>query len=321
MDWKYSVITGFMGGYKDRFINYADPRNIEQIFEMASRIKGCSGLEMVYPQNFSDPVKVKGLLKQYNLGVSTLNLNLKGDEIWRFGSFSSPDPKVRKEAVKWMKTAMDFCAELDCDTVTCCILADGSDYPFELDYVRAFNDTIEGVRECADYRKDIRISMEYKVSEPRAHCLLSDAGKTAYFCKLVGRDNVGVTLDFGHAAQAGEIPADSAAFLGSTGLLYYVHINDNYRNWDWDMVPGTVNFWDYLEFIIYLKKVNYTGWITADVFPYRHDPIRIMEKTFEWMDYLIAVTNQIDDKTLFEMMKTKDAFDILDYVRSCVKKV
>lgn len=163
--------------------------------------------------------------------------------------------------------------------------------------------------------------MEYKLSEPRAHCLLGNAGKTAYFCELVGRKNVGITLDVGHALQAGEVPADSAAFLGTTGKLFYVHVNDNYRNWDWDMVPGTVNFWDYLEFIMYLKKVNYTGWITADVFPQRHDATRIMEKTFEWMDYLIAVTDQIDEKTLFEMMNNKDAFDMMDYVRDCIKKV
>jgi len=319
MDRKYSVISGFLGKLKDRFIDYQPSREIEEMLEMASRIKGCSGLELVYPQNFSDPVKVKGLLKQHNLGVSTLNLNLKGDEIWRFGSLSSPDPKVRKEAVKWMKTSMDYCAELDCDTVTCCILADGSDYSFELDYVRAFNDTIDCVRECADYRKDIRISMEYKLSEPRAHCLLSNAGKTAYFCNLVGRNNVGVTLDFGHALQCGEVPADSAAFLGATGKLFVVHVNDNYRNWDWDLVPGMVNFWDYLEFFMYLKKVGFNGWFTADVFPMRHDPVRIMTKTFEWMDYMLDIVEKIDEKKVFEMMNTHDAFDINDYVRSMVK--
>ena len=319
MERKYAIITGFMGKLKDRFIDYQPPREIEEMIEMASRIKGCSGLEVVYPQNFTDPVKLKGLLKQYNLGVSTVNLNVKSEDIWRFGSFSNPDAKIRKKAVEYLKTAMDCAAELGCNTVTTALLNDGSDYPFELNYVKAFNDTLDGIRECAEYRPDVRISLEYKASEPRIHCLLNNAGKMAYFCNLVGKDNVGVTLDVGHALQALEVPADSAAFLGATGRLFYVHVNDNYRNWDWDMVPGTVNLWDFIEFVLYLKKVNYNGWITADVFPQRHDPIRIMEKTFEWMDYIYDIVEKIDEAKLFEMMNSNDPFDKMDYVRSLLK--
>lgn len=319
MERKYAVITGFMGKVRDRFIDYQPPREMEEMVEMASRIKGCSGLEVVYPQNFSDPVKLKKLLKDYNLGVSTVNLNIKGEEKWRFGTFSSPDPKTRKEAVSSLKTAMDCAAELGCNIVTTALLNDGSDYPFELDYVRAFKDTLEGIKEAADYRKDVKISLEYKASEPRVHCLLNNAGKMAYFCSLTEKENVGVTLDVGHALQSLEIPADSAAFLGATGKLFYVHINDNYRNWDWDMVPGTVNLWDYIEFALYLKRVGYNGWVTADVFPQRHDPIRIMEKTFEYMDFIFDIAEKIDENKLFEMMNNKDAFDILDYVRSFLK--
>jgi xylose isomerase len=320
MERKYAVITGFLGRLKDRFIDYQPPRDMEEMLEMASRIKGCSGVEVVYPQNFSDPVRLKSLLSQYNLGVSTVNLNIKSDMTWRFGTFSNPDASIRREAIRHMKTAMDCAAELGCNIVTSAFLNDGADYPFELDYIRAFNDTLEGVKECADYRSDVKISLEYKASEPRVHCLLNNAGKMAYFCSLVGRDNVGVTLDAGHALQCQEIPADSAAFLGITGKLFYVHINDNYRNWDWDMVPGTVNLWDYIEFALYLKRVNYQGWITADVFPQRHDPIRIMGKTFEWMDYVFAIVDAMDEKVLFAMMQNKDAFEILDYVRSFVRE-
>lgn len=318
MDRKYAVITGFLGRLKDRFIDYQPPREMEEMLEMASKIKGCSGLEVVYPQNFDDPIKLKQLLKAYNLGVSTVNLNVKGEEKWRFGTFSSPDPVIRKAAVSSLKTAMDCATELGCNTVTTALLNDGADYPFELNYIRAFNDTLDGIREAAEYRADIRISLEYKASEPRVHCLFNNAGKMAYFCSMTGKDNVGVTLDVGHALQSQEIPADSAAFLGTTKKLFYVHVNDNYRNWDWDMVPGTVNLWDYIEFVLYLKKIGYNGWITADVFPQRHDPIRIMEKTFEWMDYIYNIVDRIDEAKLFEMMNKKDAFDILDYVRSLI---
>ena len=77
MNRNYSVITGFMGKLNDRFIDYQPPRNMEEMVEMASRIKGCKALEVVYPQNFTDPVKTRELLNRYGLEVSTVNLNVK----------------------------------------------------------------------------------------------------------------------------------------------------------------------------------------------------------------------------------------------------
>ena len=318
MGHKYAVITGFMGKVKDRFIDYQPVREMEEMVEMASRIKGCSGLEVVYPQNFTDPVKVKGLLDQYGLSVSTVNLNIKSDDIFRYGSFSSPDAKVRREATEMLKISMDAAATLGCNMVTTAPLSDGADYPFELDYLRAFEDATDSIREAAGHRSDVKISMEYKLSEPRVHCLLSSAGKAAVFCEKVGMPNVGVTLDIGHALQCGEIPADSIAFLHSVGRLFYIHINDNYRNWDWDLLPATVNFWDFIEFAMYMKRVGYDGWVTADVFPQRHDPIKIMEKTFEWMDAVFALADRLDEKKLREMQDANASLDILDYVKSAL---
>lgn len=318
MERKYSIITGFLGRLKDRFTEYQPPRNIEEVMEMASKVKGCSGLEIVYPQDFNDYDLLKKLLKDYKLGVSSVNLNIKSEPKWRFGAFTSTDPAIRNDAKEHLKRAMDIAAEVGSNLVTTCPLADGSDYPFELDYVKAFNNTAELIAEAADYRKDVKISLEYKASEPRAHTVFNNAGKMGYLCNIVNKENVGVTLDVGHAFQSLEIPADSAAFLGATKKLFYVHINDNYRNWDWDMVPGTVNLWDYLEFAYFLKKVGYNNWITADVFPQRHDPILIMEKTFEWMDFIFDTVEKFDDKKIEEFMINNDTFGALDYVRSIV---
>ncbi len=315
---RYAVITGFLGRLRDRFAEYQPAREIDEILALASRIAGCSGVEVVYPQDFSDPVRLKRLVEHHGLDVAAVNLNLKAEEKWRHGSFSSPIAVTRREAVDYLKTAMDHAAELGCHLVTTAPLNDGSDYAFELDYLTAFGQAVECIREAADHRPDVRISLEYKASEPRARCLLSNAGKTGYFCAQVARENVGVTLDLGHAVQCREIPADSVAFLGATGKLFYVHANDNYRDWDWDLVPGTVNLWDSIEFLLYLRKVGYDSWIAADVFPQRHDPIRIMEASFAWLDFLADCAQRIDLDLLAEIRKTKDAFAVLEYVRSVV---
>jgi xylose isomerase len=318
---KYAVITGFMGKIQDRFATYGTNRNFEEMVQTASTIKGCSGLEVVYPQQVLDPVKAKEILDNSGMGVAALNVNVKSESKWLYGSISSPDEKVRREAVAYMKTGLDYAAVLGCNKVTISFLNDGSDYPFELDFERAFNDAVVCVREAANYRRDVKLSLEYKPSEPRIHGLLNNAGKMAFFCEKVGLDNVGVTLDTGHALQALEVLSDSAAFLATTKRLFHVHVNDNYRNWDWDMVPGTVNFWEFVEFCVYLNKFKYTEWITADVFPQRHDAVRIMEKTFEWMDYMFTIADAITSEgKLFDMMnKGVDAFETMDYVRRFLK--
>lgn len=318
MERKYSIITGFMGAVRDRFIEYQPPREMEEMVKMASKVKGCKGLEVVYPQNFKDSSEITKVLSYYGLDVSTVNLNVKFGEDFRFGSFTNPDPQKRRKAIDLMKNAMDQAAALNCSTVTCALLNDGVDYPFEVDYWDAWKWAMEGIREAAEYRDDVKISLEYKLCEPRVHCMFNNAGKMAYFAELTGKKNVGVTLDAGHALLALEEPADSASFLGKTGKLFYVHINDNCRNWDWDMIPGTVNFWDYLDLALALKKVGYNGWITADVFPQRHDPIMIMQKTFEWMDYIFDIADRIDEKKLHEMQMKCETFEILDYIRSLV---
>ena len=106
MERKYSIITGFMGTVKDRFIDYQPARSMEEMVKMASKVKGCSGLEVVYPQNFTNAAELKKMLDAYGLGVSTVNLNVKGDEIWRYGSFTHPEASVRRKAVDAMKEAM-----------------------------------------------------------------------------------------------------------------------------------------------------------------------------------------------------------------------
>jgi len=315
MNLKYAVITGFLGETHDRFAKYGILQNIEQKFETASRIKKCSGLEMVYPYDFENEDKVKELLVKYNLQVAIINLNVKSDDAFKFGSFSSPDPEVRKKAIQFMKKAMDLAEEFGCNMITSAFLNDGSDYPFQFDYLEGWNNAVEAVRGAADYNPRVKISLEYKACEPRVHVFLNNAGKTAYFCEKVGRDNVGVTLDTGHALLSNEVIADSLSFLHATGRLFYVHINDNYRNWDWDMLPGTVNFWDMIEFAFYLKRINYTGWITADVFPQRLDPVRTFEETFNWMDILNDLAAKIDEKEIFGLMNRNDIFSAQEILK------
>ena len=110
----------------------------------------------------------------------------------------------------------------------------------------------------------MRISLEFKPYEARNFNIVSNTGLTLYLSSLVGK-NVGLTWDMGHALIAKEAPAQSIALAGKVGRLFYLHYNDNMRDWDWDMLPGAVNVWDFVETLYYLDKLGWEGWVSYDV--------------------------------------------------------
>ena len=161
--------------------------------------------------------------------MPAVNLNVKGDDKWRNGSFTSSDPAIRADAVRDLQICMDLAAELGANLVTCCPLIDGHNYAFQADYVQQWHWLVEGVREAAAHRSDVRVSMEYKINESRNYCILADTGRALHLCHQVGLDNVGITYDVGHALVAKEAPAATAALAIDAGKLFYMHFNDNAR--------------------------------------------------------------------------------------------
>jgi len=149
--------------------------------------------------------------------------------------------------------------------VSCCPLIDGHNFSFEVDYLNQWGWLEEGLRAGVSHRKDIKVSLEYKLCESRNYNILSDMGRTLYLCERIGLPNVGVTMDVGHALLARETPAEVLSMAALTGRLFYVHFNDNDRYWDWDMLPGAVNFWDLMEVLFYLERISWQGWFSYDV--------------------------------------------------------
>jgi xylose isomerase len=73
-----------------------------------------------------------------------------------------------------------------------------------------------------------------------------------------------------------ENPAESLTILDSHGKLGQIHLNENYRDADPDMIFGTVNFWENLEFFYYLNKTSFAGWATIDAIIARDDRARTL---------------------------------------------
>jgi xylose isomerase len=199
-------------------------------------------------------------------------------------------------------------------------LSDGYDYLFQVDYQEAWRNMVSTFKQAACYRSDIRLFLEYKVSETRVQCFLDSAAKTMCMIHDIDEPNLGITIDVGHALWVGETPAESVCLAQTRGIPYYIHINDNNRKWDWDLIPATRNLWDYLEMFVYLKKFNYEGWVTSDMSPMRLNPIDAFERTIATTEKMIEIVERFDSDTLFAMMADGKTVETLQWLENNVLK-
>lgn len=66
--------------------------------------------------------------------------------------------------------------------------------------------------------------------------------------------------------NAYENPAETVALLKRYGdKLFHVHMNDNYRYWDDDMIVGSVHTIETLEFFYWLQRTGYDGWALPEM--------------------------------------------------------
>lgn len=293
MSYKNSILMGTIGGYRDRFHQFQPNRSFEERLEIAKTIPRTDGIEPVYPQDLGADGSAAKAVKESGLAVSAVNVNIKTEPQFREGSFTHTDQGVRRETVQYIKTAMDLAADLDAGMITVCPLIDGFDYSFQVDHQKQWAWAIEAFSEAAAHRDDIKVSIEYKAFETRNHVILPSMGKTLHFCDRVGADNIGVTMDVGHALIAGENPAAEMAMASDAGRLFYVHFNDNDRGADWDMLPASVHLWQTLETLHYMRRIGYDGWVAYDVFTRTEDNVAAIASTFEIMEDLEKLLDKL----------------------------
>lgn len=307
---KYSVFLGNVGSCSDRYCaGYGEPYTLSQLFDRVASIKLIKGVDLVLtPDLLENLDEVKASITRTNLKVVSLAVDHFTQAKWGQGTFSSINPGIRKQAIEDTKKAMDLAVELGCNIVTIWPGQDGYDYLFQADYIKERTWFADGVREACRHRKDVNITLEYKIKEPRTHSYVSTIGTTLLMIQEIGEQNCGVAFDFGHALLGYENPAESVAMLSKYGnKLMHIHINDNYRYWDDDMIVGSVHTLEYLEFFYWLKRTGYDGWMTIDQFPYREDGRDAVAESAEWLNALETFIDNTNLDEIAEVLMRKDA--------------
>jgi xylose isomerase len=321
---KYSNGLWTWGKLGDRFVldGYRPGWTALEAIKMAATVPHLTGVEFTYPDNLNEQnwKDMKRALEDNGLRISSCYNNISSHPKWQRGAMTA-DPALKREAIAHTKACMDLVAEMGGDRITFSLLQDGWDYPFQADYTAGRRAIIEGLRECADHRQDIKIGVEYKMREPRVFCYVANTPNTILLLKEVNRPNLGVVIDIGHTLMARETMADAIALLSEYGMLLHTHLNDNWRTWDDDMIIGSIHFMETLELMYWLQRVGYDGWYGLDIFPYREDPTRATAESIQFMEACYAVVDRIGFDRIGELIAAGDPAETLRVIRHEAFKV
>ena len=321
---KYRIGSGLVpfSACADRFMShgYRDGIPLADQIDAMARVEGMRGIALDYPAQFTEQEapRVRSLYESHGFELATLELGLYCDRRFKLGSLTSPDPGVRREAVELSKRGLDLAREMGAYDVLLWPGQDGFDYPFQAEYRACWKMLVEGIAEIASHATDVRVAVEYKPKEPRAHCFIRNAGTLLYLLKCVDLANVGATIDLGHSFVAGESPAEAAALIAGEGKLFQVHLNDNYRDWDHDLIVGSVHFWETLEFLYEILGAGYDGWYLMDVFPYREDGYAAIQQCVRNTECLLDLAHRVPRDEIRKATAAMDAVSSIETLRRLI---
>lgn len=110
----YSVILSNVGSCADRYVpqGYADPFELSELFARVSQIPQVTGVELVGTWHVRDNnvKELKKYLSEHQLRLASIIPDHFGEAKWKYGSFSSRDPLIRRQAVEHAKEMMDAAA-------------------------------------------------------------------------------------------------------------------------------------------------------------------------------------------------------------------
>jgi len=313
---KYAIEASVFWPPADRVVSSGYKESIEakDVYTLVKLVEGVDGVELYFPYDFQDVTSMKKIVQDKGLRVSAVGIGNFGEAKWQHGGSTSFDPVVRKAAMDVSKKTVDAASELGAGVVVFWPAHDGYDYYFQTDYQRKWDMLVEDLAELAARNQDITIGIEYKPKEPRTHQIISNAAKALRLSKETGCDNVGVIMDIGHSILAHENPAEEAVYLMNQKRLVHLHSNDNYADWDYDMIPGSVHFWEQIELFYWLNKLGYAGWINFDICPFREDAVKACSLSIRHTKKMVDFAQKLEDSVIEKVIADNDSLAAQEYL-------
>ena len=162
-------------------------------------------------------------------------------------SLSSPDEKIRRQAVERIQLQMQFARPFGAVVIVGALR--GADGDIEL--------LVESLRECAIYDPGVKIALE--PLNRYESCLINTTTEGLKIIEEIKADNLGLLLDTFHA-NIEEREIDQA--LRDAGeKLFHIHLADSNR---WPPSYGHIDFDKVWKTLV---EINYQGGLTIESFP------------------------------------------------------
>jgi xylose isomerase len=289
---------------------YGPPVSTLEAIERAAEVGDIKVLDINYPFAGEDVTveQVRETLQRTGLRAQSITPHLYMRE-YQLGSFTNPDANVRRKAIDLSKQAVEIARQLDAKYVKFWPGQDGFDYPFQTNYQRIWDYSVEGIQAVAQSAPDVQFAIEYKAKEPRTHMFFSSAASTLLAIEDMGVGNVGIVFDLGHSFFAKETPAAVLQLVARRGKLVSVELNDNWRDWDDDMAVGSVHLIETLEFMHALRQIKWQGPLLLDQFPFRENAVQAARASIRTIRALDSTLDRLDLNALAAAQERQDALE------------
>jgi xylose isomerase len=300
------------GGYQPQWIGESMEAKVRRAVEGLGDLM--DGYEFHYPGELSrDNLDVvRGALDGHDIYCVASGMHL--DPLFGKGGLSSPDDRVRDEAVRRTLDGVDFSAEVDAHFIIWPGI-EGYNYPFQTPYKESWARFLDGVGQAAQRAKErgVTIFLEHKNSEPAMKIFMRNVGMTLHVIHTLrrqGLDNVEVNMDWQHLIMNGENLAEYAALLAAEGVLGHQHANSGWGTFDDDNMVGATAFMETLELAVELRRAGYGSGgerLGFDLYPYTEDQVAAVRRSVLQWRFIDSVAARIDGEGLREAQAAKDA--------------
>lgn len=305
-----------------RFPGGGEPRNLEEKIEdigMLHALNNSSGAISLHipwdiPENASH---IKALAAQHGLKFDAMNSNTfqdqPGQELsYKYGSLQNVNKAVRKQAIEHNIEVIKYGIELGSESLTVW-LADGSCFPGQLNFRKAFQNTLESLEEIyAALPNDWKMFLEYKAFEPNFYSTtVGDWGQSFTYVNKLG-PKAFTLVDLGHHLPNANIE-QIVSLLLMEGKLGGFHFNDS-KYGDDDLTVGSIK--PYQLFLIFnelvegmdakgMNHANGIGWM-IDASHNVKDPLEDLLQSVEAIMITYAQALLVDRTKLQEAQNNND---------------
>ena len=240
-----------------RFSGGGEPRSLEEKIADVGVIhalnKSSNSISLHIPWDIPEnATAIKALAAQNGLHFDAVNSNTFQDQpnqkhSYKFGSLHHTDKAVRKQAIEHNIEVIKYGVQLDSKALSVW-LSDGSNFPGQLNFRKAFQNTLESLQEIyTALPDDWKVWIEYKPYEPNFYSTtIGDWGQSYLLASKLG-PKASTLVDLGHHLQGANIE-QIVSLLLMEGKLAGFHFNDS-KYGDDDLTVGSIN--PYQLFLIF----------------------------------------------------------------------